>query len=77
MKSLGLLGGEQGQFLTDKIYQLMDGDIKGYTDLDGFLTYTNILQNGNFLDKAILSFYILDQQLKGYLCFEDFEFILS
>jgi hypothetical protein len=45
--------------------------------LDGFIQYVTILFNSNKIDKAMLSFYIIDQGAKGYLVQSDFDFILK
>lgn len=54
------MGLEQGRFLSEKIFNLMESEQRGTADLDGFIQYMLIYSEGNEVDKAVLSFYFLD-----------------
>lgn len=72
IKSLGIIGIDSGKFISEKIFDLMDENGDGNASLDGFIQYSQIFLKSDEIDKAILSFFILDADVKGYLVFKDF-----
>ena len=39
IKSLGLMGIEEGRFISEKIFSLMESEQRGTADLEGFIQY--------------------------------------
>ena len=74
--SFGLFGLSYCSYLSDRIYDIIDENDKGFADFNDFLKYMNILMNSTEDEKAAHSFKILDAAAKGSITYEDIEKIV-
>lgn len=73
----GLLGQGSNPFLSDRILKLVDQDRDQHINFEEFATILDIYQNGRPDEKNEFSFALFDENLDGYISFEDMYHVMT
>ncbi|KRX00112.1 hypothetical protein PPERSA_07219 [Pseudocohnilembus persalinus] len=74
---LGILGTDDAPFLSDRIFYVIDQNGCDMVNLDNFMSYLDIMINGDEIAKAKLSFKFIDQGNKMYIDHSDIEKLIQ
>lgn len=61
IKNAGLMGIDQGRFLSEKIFMLMESEQRDNVDLESYTRFVCNIQSNSTLYKAQVSFFFFDQ----------------
>lgn len=75
--SLGILAMDNGNFLSERIFKLIDADCDGIIQFMDFLKYLNVVMNGKPCERARMSFRFIDHMNKGYIEYEDIHVLIE
>jgi Ca2+-binding EF-hand superfamily protein len=67
---MGVLG---NTFMTERMFQAMDKDKDNFIDLEEYLTYNDIISNGNIKEKREQNFAMLNDNKDSVVTYDEFE----
>jgi hypothetical protein len=67
---MGVLG---NTFMTERMFQAMDKDKDNYIDLEEYLTYNDIISNGDVKEKREQNFTMLNDNRDSVVTYDEFE----